>query len=111
MEISENGINTCVKRLSDKECSIGYSLYVDGRKELYFDIFGNYSTDLSEEYYESAEIFVNGTMYQERYPSSFCSGIIDLGTFENEKVVTCMLCGCGYDISITELDNTIYISK
>ncbi|MBO4523790.1 MAG: YfhO family protein [Ruminococcus sp.] len=86
VEISENGGKTCVKRLTDKKCCIGYNLYVNGRKELYFDIFGNYSTELSEDYYESAEILVNGTMYQERYPSSFCSGIIDLGTFENEKV-------------------------
>ena len=85
-EISENGGRTIVKRLPGRKCSIGYSLYVQGRKELYFDIFGNYSTELSEDYYDSAEILVNGTMYQEHYPSSFCSGIIDLGTFENEKV-------------------------
>lgn len=85
-EISENDGKTIVKRLSDEKCSIGYSFYAEGRKELYFDLFGNYSTDLSEDYYESADIFVNGKRLQESYPSSSCSGIIDLGTYENEKV-------------------------
>ena len=86
VEISENGEITRVKRLSDKKGSIGYSFYVNGRKELYFDLFGNYSTDISEDYFESVEVFVNGKRCQDRYPSSSCSGIVDLGTYENKEV-------------------------
>ena len=86
VEISERGGKTRVRRLSDKKGSIGYSFYAEGRKELYFDLFGNYSTDISEDYFESVEVFVNGKRCQDRYPSSSCSGIIDLGTYEDKEV-------------------------
>ena len=67
---------TYVKRLDKADTSIGYSIYADGRKELYFDLFGRYSTDLYEEYYGAVEVYVNGVLVQSNYPSSACSGIL-----------------------------------
>lgn len=85
-EITENDGMTYVKRLDKADTSIGYSIYAEGRKELYFDLFGRYSTDLYEEYYGAVEVYVNGVLVQSNYPSSACSGILDLGTYADEKV-------------------------
>ena len=85
-DISESNGVTSVRKCWDDEASIVYDVAAEGRKELYFDIFGRYSTDLAEEYFESADIYVNGALVQDNYPSAVCSGILDLGTYENEKV-------------------------
>lgn len=84
--MSEKDGKTRVSRLSDSVSQLEYSFHADGRKELYFDIFGCYSTNIDEKYYGSADIFVNGRLLQSNYPSGACNGIIDLGTFENEDV-------------------------
>lgn len=81
----ENG-KVGVKVESEAPSELRYSIDVKGRKELYFDIFGNYSTYVDEDYYCSAEVFVNGRLVLGSYPSSGFCGIADLGTFEDEKV-------------------------
>lgn len=65
---------------------INYSQYVNGEQELYFDLFSNYTTSLTEPYFEAVSIYVNGKLVEENYPNKRTSGIIDLGTFENQYV-------------------------
>ena len=84
MERNKGRVSVTVSREAPSE--LRYSVEVNGRKELYFDLFGNYSTEVEEEYYSSAEVFVNGRLVLDRYPSSGFCGIADLGTFENENV-------------------------
>lgn len=71
---------------TSKKGEIKYSFFVDGRKEIYFDIFNNYSTSLNEPYFNSVDIYVNGKCIAENYPDKPSNGIIDLGTFEDNYV-------------------------
>lgn len=65
---------------------INYTLFVSGRKELYFDLFSNYSTSLAEPYFGAVSVYVNGKAIEKEYPHKRTSGILDLGTFENKYV-------------------------
>lgn len=65
---------------------INYSVDVSGDKVLYFDVFGNYSTNITEKYYNSCDIYVNGELIEENYPNKKMNGIINLGTFKNQTV-------------------------
>lgn len=69
-----------------RDAYICYSIFSEGRNELYFNISGNYSTDLREPYFGAADIYVNGKCIEAGYPSKKFSGIIDMGTFENKYV-------------------------
>ncbi|WP_019678260.1 YfhO family protein [Ruminococcus flavefaciens] len=86
VEVSEKDGIITVDKQNEEKAELTYNIEVTGRKELYFDIFGNYSTDVEEDYYEAADIYVNGTRVQAAYPESYCCGILDLGTFEDESV-------------------------
>lgn len=65
---------------------INYSFPVIGEKELYFDLFGNYSDNLSQPYFGAVNIYVNGKALDSSYPSKKSNGIIDCGTFADRYV-------------------------
>ncbi|MGN1481725.1 YfhO family protein [Porcipelethomonas sp.] len=65
-------------------CQIRYSAKVTGRQILYFDIFDTLSNRLSEDYYNSAKIYVNGNCLTSSYPTQKNNGLFCLGEFENE---------------------------
>lgn len=67
-------------------CQIRYTLDIKGSQLLYFDIFDRLSNNLSESYYDSAKIYVNGSCITSGYPSQKNNGILKLGEFENETV-------------------------
>lgn len=71
---------------TSEEAYINFSLFADGSQELYFDLFSNYSTALTEPYFESVSVYVNGKLAEGTYPNKRANGIIDLGTFENKYV-------------------------
>ncbi len=81
----ENGRHFRIIDEAEKS-AINYTMFVSGRKELYFDLFSNYSTSLAEPYSEAVSVYVNGKTIEKEYPHKRTSGIIDLGTFENKYV-------------------------
>ena len=64
-------------------CQMRYSIDIKDKQILYFDIFDRLSNDLSEDYYSSADVYVNGNCIAENYPSQKNNGILTLGEFEN----------------------------
>ena len=86
LDITENNGSVTVKRLPDQPSELIYDIDVNGRRELYFDLFGRYSADVEEDYYYSAEVFVNDQLVLGNYPNGSCNGIIDLGTYEDETL-------------------------
>lgn len=85
-EMTEKDGRISIKLLSDEPAQLTYKIAVEGKKELYFDLFGNYSTDVREDYYDSAEVYVNSRRVLNSYPDTFTNGIADLGTFEAERL-------------------------
>ena len=53
---------------------------------LYFDVFDRLSNNISENYYESVKVYVNGNCITSSYPSQKNNGILKLGEFNNESV-------------------------
>ena len=84
--ISQTDGETMVSVIPDEPAELAYEIDVTGCKELYFDLFDRYSTDVEEEYYNSVEVSVNGSLKVSSYPSSSVNGIVDLGTYEDETV-------------------------
>ncbi|MDD6634558.1 MAG: YfhO family protein [Ruminococcus sp.] len=69
-----------------KPAYLEYSFLITDKKELYFDVFSNYSTNLSEPYYNSVKIYLNNVLLENNYPNKKNNGILDLGTFENRYI-------------------------
>ncbi len=72
--------------LDDEEkglCQMRYSIEIKGHQALYFDIFQELSNNLTEKYYSSASIYVNGNNIISDYPGQKNNGIITLGEFED----------------------------
>ena len=65
---------------------IKYSFYVSGKQSLYADCFDGFSNHLSEEYFESLNIKVNGMTIENEYPKADKNGLLRLGEFENENI-------------------------
>ena len=63
-----------------------YEFNVEEKQTLYFDCFHELSTNLRETIYNSFNIYVNGKLCESYYPSQKNNGLLELGTFENEKV-------------------------
>lgn len=63
-----------------------YIIQVRGRQTLYADCFGNFSNNLSENYFDGLTVTVNGNMLRDNYPTKTDNGFLLLGTFENEQV-------------------------
>lgn len=69
-----------------QKATVNYNLFVEGRKELYFDLFSNYSTSLTEPYFGAVSVYVNGRSIEKEYPNKRSNGIVDLGTYEDKHV-------------------------
>lgn len=65
---------------------IRYTVNVKGKQSLYADLFSRLSNDLSEVYYSSLKITVNGRTLTDNYPRATNNGVYKLGEFENETV-------------------------
>lgn len=85
--VSHDGTAVLIDIIDEqKPASITYEVTVSGTRELYFDIFGNYSTRLSEDYFDAADVYANGILIASSYPTKRRNGILDLGTFTDTTV-------------------------
>lgn len=66
--------------------NISYTIPVKGTQTLYLDCFDRISNSLVEHVNSSFNIYVNGLMIQEHYPSQFNNGLLNLGTFTDQTV-------------------------
>ncbi len=66
--------------------TITYRIDVKGRQSLYADCFDRLSNDLSEKYFNSLSISVNGLPFAMEYPKTTENGVLKLGEFEDETV-------------------------
>lgn len=82
----ENGTKSVKITDVSEEAYFSYSFFAEGKQELYFDLFSNYSTSLTEPYFGAASIYVNEKLVEGDYPSKRFSGIIDLGSYEDKYV-------------------------
>ncbi len=64
-----------------------YRIDVTGKQELYFDCFDELTNNLSEPIYNSFSVTVNGQSICSSYPYSKENGVLDLGEFEDERVI------------------------
>ena len=65
-------------------CQIRYSATVSGHQILYFDIFDSLNNRISESFYNSVKVYVNGNCITSEFPSQKNNGMLCLGEFENE---------------------------
>lgn len=84
--INDNGIYKIKIEDTSKPASIRYNFFVKNKTELYFDVFSNYSTSLSEPYYSFGTVYVGNKAIERNYPNQKENGILDLGTFQNQYV-------------------------
>ncbi|MBP5262016.1 MAG: YfhO family protein [Clostridiales bacterium] len=71
---------------------ITYHIHVSGEQTLYADCFNTYGSHLSEDYYDSLTIAVNGNEIRSNYPSGHDNGLCRLGIFNDEDVVIDLFC-------------------
>jgi len=65
---------------------ITYTAEVKGRQNLYFDCFGNLSNHLSESYFGAVDVYANGKLVDQNYPSKNNNGLLLLGAFRDQTV-------------------------
>lgn len=86
-EIKHSGKKIIVSKLDpSKPAEMSVLVETSGAQEVYFDLFGNYSTALREDYFSSVDIYLNGNCKETEYPEKRINGIYDLGTFIDKKV-------------------------
>ncbi len=84
---SFEGLHTIQKNISTEAAYMLYTIPVKGTQTLYFDCFHELSNKLVETINSSFDIYVNGSLVQNRYPSQSSNGLLELGTFTDETVV------------------------
>lgn len=67
-------------------CTIRYELDIKDKQTLYFDAFDKISNKLNEHINDSFNVYVNGMRLETSFPSKANNGLLELGTFENQKV-------------------------
>lgn len=78
--------NTEISLISESPGEIFYEINVTDQAVLYFDAFSQISTRLRENINDAFSVEVNGALFCKSYPTQKCNGILNLGTFSNEKV-------------------------
>lgn len=63
-----------------------YEVDVTEPVRLYFDAFDCISTRLREKINDGFSVAVNGQAVMDSYPTQSCNGILDLGSYQNERV-------------------------
>ena len=89
---------------------VRYRIAVTGQQSLYADVYDRFSHALSEEYFESVSVKVNGRTVSGHYPAADENGLLWLGTFQDEEVIveitaektfSCYSFGvCGLDLAV-----------
>ena len=69
-----------------KAARVKYDIYISDRQSLYMDCYDRFSNSLSEDYFESLSVMVNGKKIKSKYPGDNDNGLLKLGEFKNEKV-------------------------
>ena len=82
--------------LSSDSCAV-YRFRVNGRQSVYADCFDQLSNRLSEDYFDSLSISVNGINVSGKYPRTTQNGVLKLGEFEDREVEVRI--SCSKDIS------------
>jgi len=82
-EYKDSKYNISVDKNKNAICQLRYSIDIKGRQTLYFDVFDRLSNALYENYYNAADIYVNGNAVATNYPTQKNNGIVTLGEFEN----------------------------
>ncbi len=82
----KDGITEVTLDEDAEEGTVSYSFFLSGNSILYFDIFGNYSTELIEPYSRAVDVFVNGNLIESDYPFKRENGILELGCFDDKYV-------------------------
>ncbi len=73
--------------LNEKEnVRIKYSVKIKDSQILYFDLFDRLSNSLSEDYYGTAKIYLNGVCITSDYPNQKNNGILTIGEFKDTTV-------------------------
>lgn len=92
-DASSTGIKKVNKRyIAGQGAKIKYKFDVKGRQSVYADCFDRLSNDLTEEYFNSFSITVNGISVTGDYPTTTDNGVIKLGEFENQQVEVVLSC-------------------
>ncbi|MCD7741446.1 MAG: YfhO family protein [Ruminococcus sp.] len=95
--------------ISNGAC-IYYTIDVSDRQVLYADCFDDISNNLSEDYYDSLEVSVNGITISNSYPSSTKNCLLELGEFEDETVTVTIKCKSQikcYSFGVFSLDSEV----
>ncbi|MCH5324720.1 MAG: YfhO family protein [Eubacterium sp.] len=82
----QDGSHILIKDDEQKGAYLNYNIDVKGRQTLYFDCFDLVSRRLVEHINDSFSVYVNGQYTDLNYPSKDSNGMLELGTFEDEKV-------------------------
>ena len=87
IELTHDGVFYQIKKI-EKEYPASFYYYIPVKEQstLYFDCFSELSNNLKEPINQSFRIIVNGKTVESSYPSQKNSGIVELGSFENEAV-------------------------
>ena len=72
---------------TDSNAILTYEISVSDSQTLYFDCYDGFSTALNEHINSSFSIAVNGQTVNSSYPSQSNNGLLNLGSFQNTKVV------------------------
>lgn len=62
------------------------TISVDNKKNLYLELLRSIDNDINKGILESVNIYINGILYQEKYPKETNNGLLDLGIYEQEEV-------------------------
>ena len=84
---SVDGLFTINKQVAEEPGYLLYHIPVKGTQTLYFDCFHELSNRLVEPINSSFDIYINGKLIQNRYPTKNNNGLLELGTFSDETVI------------------------
>lgn len=68
------------------KCRLVYNLNITGKEVLYLDLFNELDNRVSQPFYHSIKVSVNGNVVSGSFPEKKDNGLLKLGEFENESV-------------------------
>ena len=82
----ENGYTVYELEDEDIRGHLTTNVHVEGKQVLYLFILRNIDNNINRKILNRFNIYVNGMLFKDEYPSEEYNGLIELGTFENEDV-------------------------
>ena len=70
----------------EKDTVIEKEIEVKNKQNVYLELFTEYESNKKTKAYRSFNIYVNGKLFREEYPSDKGNGTLDLGIYENTKL-------------------------